>query len=132
MRKEEALWVGDRGGRGGSGRGESFIIHVSKYIQKGTELQNWRIPRVREEGCYIQHTCHTNGKFLTFRIARITAITRHVPPGAERPVVLATEARIDGTEPAAIARPAAKMDVIAGRRRAAAIMDSSILESAQN
>jgi len=67
-------------------------------------------------------TCHTKGKFLTFKIASAIATIRHVPPGAERRVYLAKEARTEGTRPAAMTRPAARILVITGRRRAADIL----------
>jgi len=47
------------------------------------------------------------------------AMARHVPPGAERPVKRATVALTEELLPAAIAKPAANIEEITGRRRAA-------------
>ena len=67
-------------------------------------------------------TCHTKGKFLTLRIASTIATSRHVPAGVERRVYRAKEVRMEGTRPAAMARPAARMLVMTGRRRTADIL----------
>jgi len=52
-------------------------------------------------------------------MASMIAMARHVPPGAERPVKRATVALTEELLPAAIAKPAANIEEITGRRRAA-------------
>ena len=62
------------------------------------------------------------GKFLRFRIASTTATSRHVPLGVERRVYRAKEVLIEGTRPAAMVRPAARMLAITERRTVAILV----------